>query len=238
MSQSNSPRSANGLLSQMAEADYALIEPQLERSTMTRGQVFARPDEPVDDLWFPEAGFISQIAKTSENRRLEIGLFGREGVGPISSVLGIDRTPYEVIVQIEGTGLKIKAADVRAALEKSTSFRTLLSSYVQSFIVQMGHNALSSHSGVIGERLARWLLMCHDRIRKDDLQLTHEFLAEMLGVRRSSVTDAIHQLESVNIIRATRGNIRILDRARLEDVAGESYGTSEAEYKRLLGPFA
>jgi len=80
--------------------------------------------------------------------------------------------------------------------------------------------------------------MCHDRIRKDDLQLTHEFLAEMLGVRRSSVTDAIHQLESVNIIRATRGNIRILDRARVEDVAGESYGTSEAEYKRLLGPFA
>jgi len=123
MSQSNSPRSANGLLSQMAEADYALIEPQLERSTMIRGQVFARPDEPVDDLWFPEAGFISQIARTSENRRLEIGLFGREGVGPISSVLGIDRTPYEVIVQIEGTGLKIKAADVRAALEKALRFK-------------------------------------------------------------------------------------------------------------------
>jgi hypothetical protein len=100
----------------------------------------------------------------------------------------------------------------------------------------MSFTALSNGSNVIGERLARWLLMSHDRVDGDDLNLTHDFLALMLGVRRSSVTDAIHILEGEHCIRAMRGHIHVRDRAKLEQVAGPSYGQPEAAYKRLFGP--
>jgi len=229
-------RSCNRLLNQMSDADFAMIEPDFEYRALKRGDIIAQPNEPIYDVWFPTSGIASQIAITQENRKLEIGIFGREGFCPTCPALGVDRSPHEIIIQVEGEGARISAKILSAAIERSASLRALLLRYIQAAIVQIGFTALSNGDGVISERLARWLLMCHDRIDGDDLHLTHDFLSVMLGVRRSGVTDAIHRLEGVNIIRATRGNIRILDRERLEETAGESYGVPETEYKRLIGP--
>lgn len=229
-------RSGNQLLAQMSDTDFALLQPDLQHCNLTRSSIIARPNEAIYEICFPTSGLASQIAITQDDRRLEVGIFGRDGFCPTCNILGVDRAPHEIIIQIEGAGLTINAKILSAAMERSPSMRGLLLRYVQATIVQTGYTALSNGSGVIGERLARWLLMCHDRIDGDNLQLTHDFLGLMLGVRRSGVTDAIHLLEGVNIIRATRGNIHILDRERLEETAGDSYGVPEAEYRRLIGP--
>ena len=113
---------------------------------------------------------------------------------------------------------------------------SLLMNYLHVITVQTSYTALSSSSSSIGERLARCFLMCHDRSAGDVIDLTHEVISLLLGVRRSGVTDAMHVLEGVKIIRATRGHVQVLDRARLEEAAGESYGVPEAEYRRLIGP--
>jgi CRP-like cAMP-binding protein len=225
----------NRLLSLLSDADYALVQPYLEPTLFKRAEVLAEPNEPNVNLHFLESGIASQIAMTAENR-LEVGLYGRDGVGPTSNILGVDRTPHELIIQVEGHGFLIEATTLIAILDRSPAFRALIMRYIQAFTVQTNYTALSNGSSVIGERLARWLLMCHDRIDGDDLPLTHEFLGIMLGVRRAGVTDAMHLLEGVNIIRATRGHIHILDREKLEDTAGDSYGIPEAEYRRLIGP--
>ncbi len=165
---------------------------------------------------------LRRLPLTPENRKLEVGIYGRDGVGPTSSILGVDQTPHQHIIQMEGHGFLIAVETFVSILRQSTIFSALLMRYIQAFTIQTGYTALSNGSGVIGERLARWLLMCHDRVDGDDLPITHEFLGIMLGVRRSGVTDAIHILEGVNIIRATRGKIQVLDRERLEETAGET----------------
>jgi CRP-like cAMP-binding protein len=226
----------NRLLSLLLPEDYQLVQPRLEPIVFPRAHVLAEPNEPSINLHFLESGLASQIAVTAENRRMEVGLYGRDGFGPISSVLGVDRAPHQLIIQVEGHGFQIAAKTFISLIDQSIALRALIMRYIQAFTIQTGYTALSNGSAVIGERLARWLLMCHDRIDGDDISLTHEFLGVMLGVRRSGVTDAIHMLEGVNIIRGTRGNIRIVDREKLEDTAGDSYGIPEAEYRRLIGP--
>ncbi len=228
---------SNRLLAALSPADYKQIQPLLERHVFARGEVLVHPYKPNTHVHFLESGLASQIAITPENRKLEVGIYGREGVGPPSSILGADRTPHQHIMQMAGEGFLIAVKTFSFMIEQSRPLRELLMSYIQAFTIQTGYTALSNGSGVIAERLARWLLMCHDRVDGDDLPITHEFLGIMLGVRRSGVTDAIHLLEGVNIIRATRGNIRVLDRGRLEETAGDSYGVPEAEYRRLVGPF-
>ena len=220
----------------MPAADFALLQPHLEAIDLKRGLVLTEAGQPIDHVCFPETGIVSQVAIIEDNRRLEVGIYGREGFGPAALVAGVDRTPYEHFVQVEGTGWRIPTAAFTAAFRRSPDLNALLLRYMQVFTIQTGYTALSNGSGVIGERLARWLLMCHDRIDGNDLALTHEFLGIMLGVRRSGVTDAIHHLEGVGIIRAARGRIEIRDRERLGETAGDSYGVPEAEYARLLGP--
>ncbi len=228
----------NRLLSLLSQDDYQLVQPHLEPKNFERGEHLAQPNEPNVYVHFLESGLASQIAVTPDNRRLEVGLYGRDGFGPTCNVLGADRAPHQLFIQLEGHGFRIAATTLLTLLEQSPSFRGLLMLYIQAFAVQTGYTALSNGSGVIAERLARWLLMCHDRVDGDELPLTHEFLGIMLGVRRSGVTDAIHVLEGRNIIRAKRGHIHIIDRRGLEQAASDSYGVPEAEYRRLIGPFA
>ena len=226
----------NYLLRNLSAVDFALVAPHLEPIELKRGLLLAEAGAPISHVSFPETGIISQVAITDDNRRLEVGIYGREGFGPAAMVAGVDRTPYEHFVQVEGAGFQVAAAAFAEAIARSPTLNAVLLRYMQVFTVQTGYTALSNGSGVIGERLARWLLMCHDRLDGDEIVLTHEFLGIMLGVRRSGVTDAIHHLEGVGIIHAARGRIEIRDRERLAETAGDSYGVPEAEYARLLGP--
>jgi CRP-like cAMP-binding protein len=137
-------------------------------------------------------------------------------------------------VQTSGEALRIASTDLWELVETRPNLHVHLLRFVQAFTVQVAQTALSNGSYTLEERLARWLLMCHDRVDGDVLTTTHEFLSIMLGVRRPGVTEALHILEGARAIRAERGLVTVLNRAKLEEVAGESYGVSEAEYERLL----
>jgi len=131
-------------------------------------------------------------------------------------------------------GVPVDATRLRIIAEGRPGLHRHLLRFVQAFTVQVAQTALSNGSYTLEERLARWLLMCHDRVDGDVLSTTHEFLSIMLGVRRPGVTEALHILEGAHVIRAERGLVTVLDRAKLEQVAGESYGVAEAEYARLM----
>jgi CRP-like cAMP-binding protein len=224
----------NRLLRALSPDDFALIEPQLDKVATEKGQVLIEPDAPIGHVTFPEAGIVSVVAVASENQRVEIGIAGWEGLIGHPVVLGVDHTPHQSFVQVEGFGYRIAAAHLTRAIEDSRSLHSLLLRSVHAFSIQVAGTAVANSESVISERLARWLLMCHDRIDGDDLPLTHEFLSIMLAVRRAGVTEAIHLLEGAGIITAKRAFITVVDRDRLEDTAGDSYGQPEAEYERLF----
>jgi CRP-like cAMP-binding protein len=227
----------NRLLAKLCPEDFNLLQPHLEPVPLNRGDVLITPNQPIEHVYFLEAGITSIIANTAGGRRIEIGLTGRDGLAGTPVLLGVDSTPHETFMQIGGSGLRTETERLRQAIRQSSSLHSLLLRYVQAFTIQTSHTALSNGSHRIEERLARWLLMCHDRVDGDDLALTHEFIALMLGVRRASVTEALNILEEQEIIQANRGNIVVLDRLRLEETAGDSYGVPEAEYERLIGLF-
>jgi CRP-like cAMP-binding protein len=224
----------NLLLRALSPQDFGVLQPHLESVALNRGDGLIQPLEPIEHVWFLDDGIASIVANTNDGRRIEVGIYGREGMGGIAVLLGTDRTPHEHFIQVPGSGWRLRSDDVRRAIRQSPALHQLLLRYVQAFQVQTAHTALSNGGYNIEERLARWLLMCRDRLDSDDLPLTHEFLSIMLGVRRSSVTLAIQILEGAKIIRTRRGLLTVVNRAKLEEVAGDSYGLPEAEYARLM----
>jgi CRP-like cAMP-binding protein len=219
----------NRLLATLAPADFSLLEPQLERVPLPAGMRLIEPDTPIEHVYFLEEGITSVVATTPQGRRIEIGIIGREGLTGLPVLLGMDRTPHACFVQMPGAGLRIRADDLRAATAASATLQQHLLRFVHAFTVQIGQTALANASHLIEERLARRLLMCHDRVDGDDLVATHEFLSLMLGVRRAGVTVALQSLEDRGMISTRRGQVRVVDRAKLEAVAGDSYGVAEAE---------
>ncbi len=161
-------------------------------------------------------------------------MVGYEGFVGVPLLLGTDRTPHTTMVQAEGQTLRIKADEILAALSASAALRSALGRYVQSLIVQVGQTVYANAELNIEARLARWILMTHDRLTRQELPLTHDFLSMMLGVRRSGVTTSIHIMEGAGMIQAKRGRIIVLDRDKLVDLAGDTYGPAESEYERLI----
>jgi CRP-like cAMP-binding protein len=224
----------NRLLRALSPEDFALLEPHLEQVALPKGMLLIEPNQVIEHVYFPETAVGSVIAINSENRPVEIAIVGREGIVGPSVILGVNRTPHQSFIQMAGTGYRIAAPCLTQALDASRTLNGLLLRYIHVLTVQTAATAMSNGGSVLGERLARWLLMCHDRVDGDELALTHEFLSLMLAVRRPGVTEAIHLLEGVGIIRARRAHITIVDRERLEETAGDSYGIPEAEYERLI----
>jgi CRP-like cAMP-binding protein len=219
----------NRLLATLAPADFSLLEPKLERVPLPLGTSLVEPDTPIEHVYFLEEGITSVVATTPQGRRIEIGIIGREGLTGTPVLLGMDCTPHACFVQMLGAGLRIRADDLRAVTAASATLQQRLLRFVHAFTVQIGQTALANASHLIEERLARRLLMCHDRVDGDDLVATHEFLSLMLGVRRSGVTEALQSLEDRGMISTRRGQVRVVDRAKLEAVAGDSYSLPEAD---------
>ncbi|KAA0125879.1 Crp/Fnr family transcriptional regulator [Methylobacterium sp. P1-11] len=226
----------NRLLAALSEADGALLGPHLEAVDLPLGKVLVEPATAIPHAVFIDTGLCSMVSTLAEGARIEVGLFGRDGMAAPALLLGTDTIPYQVFMQVAGRGQRISVPALRDALTSSPSLRNLLLRYVQTFLVQVAQTAIANAGAPAEERLARWLLMYHDRQDGDDLSVTHEFLSIMLGVRRPTVTVAIHTLEGAGLIRARRGRIRVLSRSRLEEAAGQTYGPAEAEYERLIGP--
>ena len=229
-------RVRNLLLSALSADDFALLSEYLEEVDLPRGQVLLEPGQPIEHAWFFESGVGSVIAVSPEGQKVEAGLFGRDGVAPGPLILGVHAAPYQTLVQLPGRGHRMPAAAFLSAMEASTTLRGLMNHYLQTLNTQTSYTALSNAMHQIDERCARWLLMTHDRVDGDEIQLTHDFLSVMLAVRRPSVTTALHVLEGNRLIRADRGTIQIRDRAGLEEFAGDAFGRPETEYARLIGP--
>jgi CRP-like cAMP-binding protein len=225
----------NQLLASLSTKDRDLLEPHLVSVELRARKSLEKPNRRIGAVYFPESGFASVIAIQSNGKQIEIGLIGREGMTGLPVVLGNHRSPHSTYIQAPGTGKCIPAAELREATRTSLSLRDSLLKYVQAFNVQTTHTAISNAQARMDVRLARWLLMAHDRIGDDTLPLTHEFLSLMLGVRRPGVTEALNVLRKQGLISYKRGDITVRDRKGLERTAGEAYGIPEVEYRRLIG---
>jgi len=182
-----------------------------------------------------DAGIASVVAVQAHETQVEVGLVGCEGMTGSAVVLGGDQSPHSTYIQVAGEAQSIKADELRNAMRASESLRTLLLKYVQVFMVQTAHTAIANARAHIDQRLARWILMAHDRTRDKALPLSHEFLALMLGVRRPGVTEALQSLKRQKLIETARNQIVVLNRTGIEKAAGNSYGVPEKEYRRLIG---
>ena len=231
----NIDHTSNRLLSFLSPNDRQLLTPSLKQVELEKRQTLEKPNQPIEHIYFLEDGIASVVGDSNTFGPIEIGMIGKEGMTGLQVVLGNDRSPYETFIQIPGNGLRIEAEKLRAAMDKSRSLQQMLLRYVQVFMIQTSQTALSNAAALLTQRLARWLLMCEDRLASKPLPLTHQFLAMMLGVQRSGVTIALGELENRDLIRSKRGMITILDRATLVKLTNGSYGVAEAEYQRTLG---
>jgi CRP-like cAMP-binding protein len=212
-----------------------MLAPHLEPVTLRERQVIEVPQKPIAHAYFLEIGVASVVAVDSEDHRIEVGVIGFEGVTGVPLIMGDARAQHSTYMQIPGSGHRIAADRLRTAIAQSESLRALMLKSAQGFMIQTAHTALANGRAKLEERLARWLLMAHDRMTSNAVPLTHEFLAVMLGVRRAGVTVAIHGFERKGLITTRRGQLTIANRAGIEQVAGSFYGTPESELKRLMG---
>ena len=237
MSQPDQPYTRNSLLGALSAADLDLLKPHLTRVPLEREKVIVVPNKAVEHVYFPEGGIISIVSVMEGSGRTEAGIFGRDGVSATCLLLGTDRSPHETFVQVTGPGAhRIDADRYLAAIQRSETLRTTLLRYVQTVLVQAAQSTATNANQRVEARLARWLLMCHDRIDGDEIALTHDFMGMMISADRSGVTVTLHILEGAGMIRSKRGRVIIRDRAMLENLAGDSYGVPEAEYRHLIGP--
>ena len=235
MSGKNTSIERNRLLGALPAGDLALLLPLLEFVELRERVPLEEPNRVIDHAYFIETGLASAVATSAGSLRIEVGLIGCEGMSGVAAVLGNLSSPNATYMQTRGTAKRIAAGDLRAAMDRSATLRGLLLRYAQVFLVQTAQTAATNAKARLEERLARWLLMAHDRTADDHVQLTHEILSLMLGVRRASVTEALHGFEERGQISCRRGVITVLDRDGIQKVAGRFYGVPEAEYRRLIG---
>ncbi len=220
--QPNTP--LNDLLSQISIETFSDLRPHLTRVSLVRGQVLCEPGYGIDHMFFIEDGMVSMVADpTAKRSAMQVAMIGREGmVGGMALLAPHAVSSITAICQIPGPAIRIAAPILRSITEQSPVFRDLCLGFVHSLMVQTMQTAASNVQHTLEERCARWLLMADDRIQSSDLLITHEGLAEALGVRRASVTAVLACLEDSGIIRAKRGRITIADRARLELLNAQS----------------
>ncbi|MFO7704904.1 MAG: Crp/Fnr family transcriptional regulator [Halopseudomonas sp.] len=224
----------NQLLDSLPHKDQHRVLEQCETVELEFGSTLCDRDQPFQYLYFPTTSFISLITTLGGNHPLELGLIGNEGMLGATLALGVNNAPSRAVVQGPGTALRISAANLRQALLDVPLLQRALKHYLYVLLAQLTQNAACVHFHEIKPRLARWLLMTHDRAHSDHFHLTHEFLADMLGVRRSGVTIAAGALQSRQLIHYSRGDITILDRPGLELAACECYEVLLKDHARLF----
>jgi CRP-like cAMP-binding protein len=228
-------RPRNRLLAPLSPTDLALLQPHLRSLAVAVRHEMERPNQRIGAVYFMEAGFASVVAVQANETQVEVGLIGPEGMTGTAVVLGGDQSPNSTYIQVAGEAQSIKTAQLRKAMRASGSLHSMLLKYVQVFMAQTTHTAIANARAQINRRLARWILMAHDRIGNKTLPLTHEFLSLMLGVRRPGVTEALQNLNQQKLIENGRSKIVVLNRDGIEKLAGNFYGVPEKEYRRLIG---
>jgi CRP-like cAMP-binding protein len=226
---------ANRLLGGLSEDDYDQIARRLERVYLDVKAPMVHADEPIEIVDFPLYGVASQLATMSDGTTVEVGPIGREGTTGLPLFLGATETPIDTLMQIPGESMRMTARAFREAVDRLPSLRRMLQLYAESTVTSMAWWVACNRAHVIEQRMARWLLMSHDRVLADEFDLTQEFLAQMMGVRRPGVSETASRLQAEGLIRYARGVIRIVDRPGLEARTCECYWVVTREWDRLLG---
>src|SRR5215212_9854062 len=218
----------NQLLAGLSPKDFAPLRPHLEPVELDLRRVLIEPNEPIKHVYFHERGYTS-ITTNGQGSKIELGLIGREGMVGVPIVLGVHTSPLQFFVQLAGDGLRMTSHELEDAIDERPSLHRVLLRYAQVMNVQTSGTAFANAEHTVETRLARWLLMYHDRIDGDDLPITHELISMMLGVRRAGATVALDNLQARSLINMKRGLVTILDRAGLEEAAGGLFGIPEGE---------
>lgn len=228
----------NLLLNCLSDTDMSYLAPRLERVPLDEGHVIVSRGDAITFVCFPECGVTSIADILADGTRVEIALIGRDGMTNSQLLLGCEEADHEAIVQVGGgTSLRLLAEDLQALCSRSPAAIALFLRFIHALAVQSARTLASNAMHPVPKRLARWLLMCHDRLDGDQIKLPHDHIARMLGVRRASVTDALHILEGEGALRSHRGRIIVRSREKIEKLAGDAYGFPEAQYSRLIAPF-
>jgi CRP-like cAMP-binding protein len=225
---------ANRLLGLLSPQDYERLQPHLERLPLDYRQSLYRANRKIEFVYFIESGVGSLVNTMANGQAAEVGTIGNEGVVGLPLVLGDERAPTSVYVQVPGEGLRMTAALFKKELARSPSMQAVMLRYVHALFNQVAQSAACNHFHSLEQRCCRWLLMTQDRMHSDEFLLTQEFLAMMLGVQRTGVSLAAGALQRAGLITYKRGNVTILDNPGLKKLSCECYGVSKREFDRLL----
>ena len=224
----------NRLLSTLPPEEFELLRPHLKRVSLPHAQCLISPDEQITRVYFPINALASLVTVMEDGSIVEAGCVGREGMVGIPVLLGPAATPMQTVVQIAGEAFEAKGDAVKKVFDNGAAFHKLLHRYFHTLFIVASQSAACNRLHLIEQRLSRWLLMSSDGIDSNQLGLTQEYLAAMLGVRRAGVTEAAIQLQNEGRIRYRRGAIEIIDRESLEQRACECYGVVKAQFEQLL----
>lgn len=215
---------SNVVLLSLPDKEYNLLRPHLEATELPQYEILVEPGEKIDFAYFLNDGMASLVALSRDGRSVEVGIVGKEGMVGMSLVAGLRRGTFRAIMQMAGSGLRIRAEVFQDILLSAPTLRAELGRFALMHGMQVAQLAACNRLHEVEQRLARWLLMCQDHRDSQLLPLTHEFLAQMLGTGRPSVSLAVGSLENAGLIQNLRGSVKILNRRSLEEAACECYG--------------
>ncbi len=224
----------NQLLAALPQAELDIWAPDFERVQLRLGQVIFESGANVTHVFFPTTAIVSLLYVMEDGASAEIAVVGHEGIVGISLFMGGGSTPSRAVVQSAGLGIRLKAAAFQAEFARGGPVLHLMLRYTQALITQMAQTAVCNRHHSLDQQLCRWLLLSLDRLRGDELAMTQELIANMLGVRREGVTEAALKLQRAGLIKYTRGHIKVLNRPGLEARTCECYAVVKNEYDRLL----
>lgn len=224
---------SNHLLGALPAHVLARCATSFRPMSLKQGEEVETIGRPVSRIIFPQSGVLSVFATTGRDS-VEVGMIGREGMTGLSTVFGSPNSTHTIMVQMDGTGLEVEPSKFRLLLSECPPLEATVKRYGLAHMAQISQAGLANARRTVTERLARWLLMCLDRVDETEICVTHEALSGALGVRRPGVTVATHLLEGDGAIRAKRGRIFVLDREKLERLANGSYGAAEDQYRALM----
>lgn len=225
----------NELLASLPESEREHIASQSEVVALGFGEVLAQAGTVLPRVYFPLDSYISLISPADGHPCLEVGLVGNEGMVGASLMLEVNRTPNQAVVQGAGEALSLASDRFRNAVEHGGALERVLKHYLYVTLAQLGQTAACTHYHRLEARLARWLLMTHDRAHDDTFTVTHEFLGYILGVRRAGITEAANEFQSRGLIRYKRGQVTVVDRSALEATACNCYFVDCETYRQVLG---
>jgi CRP-like cAMP-binding protein len=224
----------NRLLAALPAKEYQRLVPELEPVSLNFAEVIYEPGEKIRHVYFPSDSVVSLLAAENHHGTLEVGMIGNEGMTGVSVFMGVDKSSTLALVQGAGAAVRMESAVLRDESKHVSSLHRLLHRYTHSLLTQMCLASACNRFHTLDSRLARWLLMTHDRIGSNEFRLTQEFMSNMLGVRREGVNKVAGHLQREKLISYSRGHVTVLDRKELEKVSCDCYHTIKAESESLL----